>query len=277
MPEDTIITRTETFIESLKKRPIWAASLGLWLVCVSFISNTIWGRAEVYAKVEEYNSRARAVWMTGQKLTLIEKTMGVIWDGAVDSRKFYYTNVLPLTGQEIPKTVLEEGLHSSEEVRNGVDAELEVLNSLHIEDTSFDPFIQGFREDMEHLGKEFDGQIAIYLDLLKGSRTAEVSDNASGALEAAELRAQAFQERKKEKEIEYQAELDSKRVAADQYRFKLYVLVPVASFYIGGFAVIVILRWKRQVIGRKIETPVILDNAGASIGEPKPHDYEPPE
>jgi hypothetical protein len=259
MPEDTIITRTESFIESLKKRPIWAALIGLWLICISFIANTMWGRAEVYAKVEEYNARARAVWMTQQKLMLIQNTMSLLWGHAADSKEFYYAKILP--DRAIPKPVLEEGLHSSEEVRNGIDAELEVLNSLHIEDTSFDPFIQGFREDMERLGEDFDGQIAVYHSLLKGSHTAKRRDNSKNSFDAAELRTRAFQERVKDKETEYQAELDAKRIAADQYRFKLYILVPAASVYIGGFAIIVFLRWRRQIAKKEIKVPATIDDS----------------
>jgi hypothetical protein len=276
MPEDTIVTRTESFIESLKKRPIWAAMLGLWFVCATFLIHTSWGRAEVYAKVEDYNVRARSIWMIEKKLTLIEQTMTLIWSNAADSKQFYFAKILPYLGHTIPKTTLDEGLHSSEEVRNGIDAELEVLASLHIEDASFDPFIQGFREDMENLRADFNGQISAYQGLLIGRHTVRVSEVSGGSFDAAELRVQAFKERKKEKDLEYQAELDAKRVEADQYRFKLYVLVPAASFYIGGLAVIVLLRWKRQVVEAKNAPPGDLDHAGGSSADIQPPDYEPP-
>ena len=118
MPEGEWISRTDTFIAALKKRPLWSAAGAFCMICLTFLSSLIWNLDEARARAEAYNAKARTAWMTGRKLETITKTLTLIWSDALSSHEFYSKNVEKRNDRgAIPRSILEEGLVSSKNVQ----------------------------------------------------------------------------------------------------------------------------------------------------------------
>jgi hypothetical protein len=93
MAEGELISRTDSFIGTLKQRPLWSSAWGICLVCLAFLCNVLWNLGEARARAEAYNAKARTIWMTGQKLATVTQTLDLLWSEAITSAEYYSTQV----------------------------------------------------------------------------------------------------------------------------------------------------------------------------------------
>src|SRR5438034_605400 len=262
-------------IRKFSKYPLWVFAWGLFGSSLYFIWGVFWDMSEQNGNIAKFNSLAHTYEMDGRKSATLTKVMIRVWGAAVETASYFASNIEASDNiQAIPHDILDHGHRMTVDCREGINAALAVLSTLHFDDQGFNQYVEGFERDLDALDQMLATKEATY-KLLEEKKYVEAETELQKSktehdylrerqLNAASLRTSAFQDLAKRKADDYTAELGLQKARLQSYRFKVNSLIFVAG-YVGAFTVILIKRLKRALANTEVKRR----SSNDSIAEPK--------